>query len=81
MCICIGDALHDLVPFVQFKKRGKHSWRSVTFSKVTGFSLRLYRSNTPPWVFSRFLNCTNDTKSRNASRMYYLPEDFGNMKL
>ena len=38
-------------------------------------------SNTPQWVFSRFLNCTNDTKSRNASRMYYLPEDFGNMKL
>ena len=25
------DALRDLVPFVQFKKRGKHPWRSVTF--------------------------------------------------
>ena len=30
------DALHDLVPFVQFKYE-KHPWRSVTFSKVTGF--------------------------------------------
>ena len=25
----IGDALHDLVPFVQFKKDEKHPWRSV----------------------------------------------------
>ena len=26
------DALRDLVPFVQFKKREKHPWKSVTFS-------------------------------------------------
>ena len=32
--INIWDALRDLVPFVQFKKREKHPWRSVTFSKV-----------------------------------------------
>ena len=30
----ICDALPDLVPFVQFKKREKHPWKSVTFSKV-----------------------------------------------
>ena len=30
------DVLRDLVPFAQFKKRGKHPWRSVTFSKVAG---------------------------------------------
>ena len=30
------DALSDLVPFVLFKKREKHPWRSVNFSKVTG---------------------------------------------
>ena len=29
-------ALRDLAPFVQFKKREKHPWRSVTFSKVAG---------------------------------------------
>ena len=29
-------ALHDLVPFVQFKKRDKHTRRSDTFSKVGG---------------------------------------------
>ena len=32
MYIC--DALHDLVPFGQFKKRGKHPLRSVNFNKV-----------------------------------------------
>ena len=30
----VCGALHDLVPFVQFKKREKHPWRSVNFSKV-----------------------------------------------
>ena len=35
--LIIPDALHDLVPFVQFKKREKYPWRSVTFSKVAGF--------------------------------------------
>ena len=34
MNIC--DVLCDLVPFVQFKKREKDPWRSVTFSKVAG---------------------------------------------
>ena len=51
------DALRDLVPILQFKKREKHPWRSVTFSKVT----LLHGS------FSRFLNCKNGTKSRKAS--------------
>ena len=40
----ICDALRDLVPFVQFKKREKHLWRSVTFTKI----------NTPPWMFLTF---------------------------
>ena len=34
-------ALRDLVLCAQFKKREKHPWRSVNFSKI----------NTPPWVF------------------------------
>ena len=37
MIIC--GALRDLVPFVQFKKREKHPWRSVTLSKLAGSSL------------------------------------------
>ena len=32
-----SDTLRGLVPFVQFKKREKHPWRSVTFSKVADF--------------------------------------------
>ena len=32
----ICDVLRNLVPFVQFKKREKHPWSSVNFSKVAG---------------------------------------------
>ena len=31
---CSCDSLCDLVPFVQFKKREKYPWRSVTFTKT-----------------------------------------------
>ena len=47
------------------KKREKHLCRSVTFSTTCNFT----KSNTPPWVFLRFLNCTNGTKSRKASHL------------
>ena len=40
------DALRDLVPFVQFKKREKRLWRSVT-DKVAGFN-NFSESNSPP---------------------------------
>ena len=33
---CLRDALRDFISFAQFKKREKHPWRSLTFSKVTG---------------------------------------------
>ena len=55
--------MRDLVPFAKFKKREKHPWRCVTFSKI----------ETPSWVFfTVFFNCTNGTKSRKASEMYLL---------
>ena len=47
------DALHDLVPFQQFKKREKHPWRRVTFSNVAGLhhncfiTLNPFLSNVP----------------------------------
>ena len=44
----ISDALHDLVPFVQFKKHGKHPWKSATFNKVAA------EINTSQWVFLTF---------------------------
>ena len=51
--------MRDLVPFVQFKKREKHSWGSVTLLKV-----RLLHER-----FSRFLNCINGTKSCKTSKL------------
>ena len=30
--LIVCDALRDSVPFLQFKKREKHPWRSVTFN-------------------------------------------------
>ena len=39
----ICDALRGFRPFLQFKKREKHPWRSVTF-----------KSNTLLWVFFMF---------------------------
>ena len=43
----IYDALRDLLPFLQFKKREKHPWRAVAFSNFT-------KINTPLWVFFTF---------------------------
>ena len=52
----IFAVLCNFVSFVQFKKREKHPWRSVTFSKVAKavVSCNFTKSNTPPWVFFSF---------------------------
>ena len=55
------DALRDLVPFGQFKKREKHPWRSVTFKTLLHGC----------FCFSRFLNCTDGSKSRKASQIRF----------
>ena len=34
--INICETLRDLIPFAQLKKREKHPWGSVTYSKVAG---------------------------------------------
>ena len=52
-----SNALRNLAPFVQFKKREKHR-KACNFIK----------SYILHGCFSRFLNCTNGTKSRNASQ-------------
>ena len=38
----ICEPLRDFGPYAQLKKRKKQPQRSVTFSKVLGFSLQLY---------------------------------------
>ena len=55
------DALRDLVPFGQFKKREKHPWTSVTFKALLHGC----------FCFSRFLNCTDGSKSRKASQIHF----------
>ena len=63
----ICGALHDLVPFLQFKKREKHPWRSVNFCKVAGLKLAtLLKLTLLHGCLPRFLNCTNGTKSCNV---------------
>ena len=50
------DALHNLVLFVQFKKRGKHQWRSATVFQVliaTYFYDRTRKSSS--WFIVSFL--------------------------
>ena len=64
----ICDALRDLLPFAQFKKREKCPWRSVNFSKVAG-SATLLKLTLLHACFSRFLNCADGTKSRNAPQI------------
>ena len=58
----IIKAKRFFVSFVQFKKREKHSWRSVTSSKVVGLKVTLLHG-----CFLHFLNFANGTKSRKDS--------------
>ena len=44
----ICDVLHDLLPFVQFKKRKNTHGGVLHLVKLKG------KSNTPPWVFFTF---------------------------
>ena len=70
MALYICDALSDLVPFIQFKKREKHPWRSATFIKVAGLkTATLIKVVLLHGCFSRFLNCTNGTKSCKPSHI------------
>ena len=51
----IWDALRNLVPILQFKKREKLPWRSITFSKVAGFIFQCYqKQHTSMAVFHLF---------------------------
>ena len=49
-----NDALHDLIPFVQFKKREIHPWRGDLFVKLQALSYNFTKSTTPPRVFFTF---------------------------
>ena len=57
----ICGVVHDLVPFVQFKKHEKHL-KPAAFLEVTVLQ----------GCFSRFLNWTNGTKLHSASQISFL---------
>ena len=50
----ICHVLRDLVQFVQFKKREKHQWKSITFSKVAGYPETLLKVTLLHGVFHLF---------------------------
>ena len=45
---------------------------NVTQFEQKASACNFAKSNPPPWVFSRFLNCANATKSRKASTLLKL---------
>ena len=47
------DTWRDLVTFAPFKKREKHPWKSVTFTKVADFNFT--KRNTPPYMSFTFV--------------------------
>ena len=52
------------------KKREKYPWRNANFSKVAGLKpATLLNLTLLHGCFSRFLNCTNGTKSRIAPHL------------
>ena len=64
---CIWDALRNLIPFVQFKKREKDPWLSVTFECYRLEPATLLKVTLLHGCFLRFINCTNGSKLRKAS--------------
>ena len=48
------DALRNLVPLVQFEKREKHLWKSVTFSEVADFRLQMVPNRAKPLILEWF---------------------------
>ena len=68
--IIICDALRDLVPFVQFKKLEYTHEGVLLLVKLHAKSFTtLLKVTLLHGCFSRFLNCTNGTKSRKTSHI------------
>ena len=49
-----------------------HLYNLKNVKNTHGGVLILVKIKTPPWVFSRFLDCTNGTKSHNAPHIAIL---------
>ena len=54
LALSIGDALRDLVTFVQFKKRENTHGGVLLLVVLQAEACDFIKSNTPPWVFFTF---------------------------
>ena len=63
-----SDALRDLLPFAQFKKREKYGG-VLHFVKLQAKAYNFTKSSTSPCIFSRLSNYVNDTELRKASNI------------
>ena len=62
------DGSRKLVPFVQFKNVKTHGG-VLLLVRLQASASNFTKSITALWVFSLVLDCTNGTKSRNASQI------------
>ena len=65
----ISGALRDLVAFVQLKNAKSTHGGVLILVKLQASDVTLLKLTLLHGCFSRFLNCTNGTKSRNASHI------------
>ena len=56
--------------FLQFKKIRKTPMEVLLLVMLQASTRKFTKSNTPLWVFYKFLNCTNGAKLRKASYMF-----------
>ena len=53
--LIVCDAMRNLVPFAQFKKRENTHGRVLLSVKLQPKACNFTKSNTPPWVFFTLL--------------------------
>ena len=66
----ICGALRDFLPFVQIEKYENKQGRMLFLVKLYVLAFNFTKNNTPPWIFSTFLNCTNVTKSHITHNLF-----------
>ena len=69
---CLSVYIIDLTSSKNLLKRHlRQHWEKKQRQINVVLACNFTTINTPPWVFSTFLNCTNDTKSRKASQILF----------
>ena len=63
------DALHSLIPFVQFRNVKSNHGGVLLLVELQVEVCNFIKSNTSPWVLCTLFNCTNGTKSCKGSQI------------